>query len=340
MAATIFFSSNTTINGTNGDDSIIGNDPAGNVNDLVYGHRGNDTIFFASNHVSRSTLFGGQGADDISVFNGGQNRIYGNLGNDFLSSTFDTGDSIFGGQGDDTVLALQASASAIYGNQGNDVLVGDQDRFTNFFGGQGNDTISDHASNLDAIYGNQGNDLLFGNNGISNSHEYGGQGDDTLVFTGTGRNSGRTTNDVETGGLGNNLFVASNDSGSFAPGDTGNALMVNDIVTVTDFLQGNDHLALTGSNAAIPLVKIAGTGDNAQQALNAANNAFDEAGGPNFSPPEYVFVYGGVGAGYLFHNGDGGGKFAVSGMALTGANGVNSVNSSDIIQFKPGLDAS
>jgi Ca2+-binding RTX toxin-like protein len=334
MAATIFFGSNTTINGTNGDDSMVGNDTSGNVNDLVYGHQGNDTITFDGS-VSRSTIFGGQGADSISVFNGGQNQIYGNLGNDTILSEDDTGDTIFGGQGNDLIFAITVRSGAIYGNMGNDTLIGHNDALTNFFGGQGDDAIVDSGSNLDAIYGNQGNDLLIGE-GITNSHMFGGQGNDTLVFTGF-----RTINDTMTGNLGNDLFIATNGAGDDSAGN-GFPISADEIVTVTDFLSGNDHLALTSSNAAIPLVKIGGTGDNAVQALEAANDAFaSNAGGS-----EYVFVYGGVGTGYLFYNGDHGssnpitlGHAATAGLALVGATGENSVMSSDITTIPSNVPA-
>jgi hypothetical protein len=275
-------------------------------------------------------MFGGQGDDSISAHNGKNNVIYGNLGDDTINLNSDTGDKAFGGQGNDAIYSHFVKSSAIYGNQGNDFLFGDHDQSTKFFGGQGNDTIKDGFGSIsDAIYGNQGNDLLLEFNQITDTHEYGGQGDDTLVFTGSF--GGRTTNDAETGGKGNDLFVASNDSG------TGNNLNANDIVTVTDFLSGSDHLALTSITSTIPLAKIDGTGDSALQALTAANNVYTGPPSEGAAPPEYVFVYGGTAAGYLFYNGNGGGKFALSGMAITGATGENSVNSSDIIPFKPGL---
>src|SRR5262249_48905105 len=144
-------------------------------------------------------------------------------------------------------------------------------------------------------------DLLIGKGGITNSHMFGGQGDDTLGFSGTGVGlvaSGHTTNDVETGGLGNNLFLAANDSGSPVLGAPGNDLLAADIVTVTDFLSGTDKLAET-SKSGVGLLKIDGSGDSAAQALAAANNFYASNPGS-----EYVFVYGGTGAGYLFYNGD------------------------------------
>jgi Ca2+-binding RTX toxin-like protein len=321
----ITFGSNTTVNGTNGADTMVGVDLAGNTNDIVYGHQGDDSIGSPTG-FSNSTIFGGQGNDTIRQQNvsavnipTGHNAIYGNLGNDVIYSVGAEGDTIYGGQGDDNLFGFMSSGGTIYGNQGNDSIGGHGTQMK-FFGGQGNDTINDAVSNLDAIYGNQGDDLLFGVS-ISNSHEYGGQGNDTLVFTGTPFG---TTNDVETGGLGNDLFIATNDAG-------GGPLNASDIVTVTDFLQGFDKLSET-SSPTVGFVKLAGTGDSAAQALALADSFY-----ASFSGSGYAFVYGGVGAGYLFYNGDSGGSVALSGMAITGATSETSVNFTDITAFKPGL---
>jgi len=320
--AFIPFGSNAVVNGTNNNDFMFGNQPGGNNNDLVYGHQGNDSISF-SDAVSNSTLIGGQGDDTIRAFDGKNNVIYGNLGDDTIVLTSDTNDKAFGGQGNDGIYSSNLKSSAIYGNQGNDFLTGDDDQSTKFFGGMGNDTIKLFGGINNAIYGNQGNDLLVGRNGPTDSHEFGGQGDDTLVFTGTF--GGRTTNDAETGGKGNDLFIATNDTG-------GGSLNANDIVTVTDFLSGSDHLAFTSATSSIPLDKINNPGGSITQALNLANNQYATHPGR-----EYVFVYGGTGAGFLFYNGDGGGNVARAGEAITGATGENSVNETDITTFKPGL---
>jgi Ca2+-binding RTX toxin-like protein len=341
--ATIFFGSNKVVNGTPDDDSIIGNQPTGNINDVVYGHQGDDSIT-TTNGLFDSTVYGGQGNDTISdgvpIFGPprtGGNVIYGNFGNDDIESLVTTADTIYGGQGDDTV-DIEATSSVIYGNLGNDILRDFGGASNNFYGGQGNDTITPGDSNRDVIYGNFGNDLLIGFAGTSNSHEYGGQGDDTLVFTGSPvHGSGSTTNDVETGNLGNDLFIATNDSGGSFSSGVVFALQVNDIVTVTDFLQGNDKLSET-SQTGVPFDKIALAGADATDALTAANTFYSHL--PH-NQSEYVFVYGGTAAGFLFYNGAfSAGQnepFATSGMAILGANGENSVNASDITPFKPGL---
>ena len=328
--ATIFFGSNKVVNGTPDDDSIIGNQPTGNINDVVYGHQGDDSIT-TTNGLFVSTVYGGQGNDTISdgvpIFGPpttGGNVIYGNLGNDLINSgTGSIGtefDTIYGGQGNDTVISLNTGGGTIYGNLGNDSIDHDGGGTMNFYGGQGDDTIIDFASGQDVIYGNQGNDLLIGSGGTDDTHEYGGQGNDTLVFTGIG--GSQTFNDVETGNLGNDLFVATgNNSFGFLED-------ADEIVTVTDFLQGTD--LLSESDDAIGgfvggLQKIAAPGANAQQALNDANLAYALN-----STERYVFVYGGTGAGYLFFNGNPGQNqdFATAGMAIEGH--TNPILASDI----------
>jgi Ca2+-binding RTX toxin-like protein len=324
MATITFGSNNASVQGTPGDDSMVGNDPTGNVNDIIYGHQGADTIT-TTDGLFDSTVYGGQGNDSISDtdptltnFAGG-NVIYGNFGNDSITSFGSFGDTIYGGQGDDLLVSSQFFSGTIYGNLGNDSIMAVTDRQDTFYGGQGNDTVRLRQGDSDVIYGNFGNDLLIGEIFTSNSHEYGGQGNDTLVFTGFERDT--TFNDVETGGLGNDLFIATYGSGAIEP------LEANDIVTVTDFLQGTDLLA-ESNDAGVPLAKIQGIGDNAAQALNDANSFYQNNNPGNAR--EYVFVYGGTGAGYLFYNGDFSSHFAQAGMAILGANGENSVMASDI----------
>jgi hypothetical protein len=87
--------------------------------------------------------------------------------------------------------------------------------------------------------------------------------------------------------------------------------------------------------AGMPLVKLAAAGADAQQALNDANTFY----ATNPGQSEYVFVYGGTGAGYLFYISDSAFHFATSGMAILGANGQNSVNASDITTISSNINA-
>ncbi len=151
-----------------------------------------------------------------------------------------------------------------------------------------------------------------------------------VVTLTTVHGNGGTTNDVETGTLGNDLFIATNDSGGSFSAGVVFALQANDIVTVTDFLSGTDQLAMS-HNAVPGFEKIAFPGANAQQALNDANLAYALN-----DTERYVFVYGGTGAGYLFLNQtfDGGASpQAISGLKIDGSNTETSVNASDITTF-------
>ena len=104
MATITFGSNNASVQGTPGDDSMVGNDPTGNINDVIYGHQGNDTIT-TTDGLFDSTVYGGQGNDTISDGDptssqeAGGNVIYGNLGNDSITSEKVLGDTIYGGQG-------------------------------------------------------------------------------------------------------------------------------------------------------------------------------------------------------------------------------------------------
>ena len=334
----ITFGSNTTTNGTPGNDTMIGVDPTGNKNDIVYGHQGDDSISAVAGFTS-STIYGGQGNDIITDENFttsgaiGGNVMYGNFGDDTISIG-DTaiGDTVYGGQGNDVIRATDTAFNVVYGNLGDDSIVSDDSFSNTLYGGQGNDAVNVFADNHDVIYGNFGNDFLYASAFTDNSHMYGGQGDDTLVFTGFF--GGGNVNDVETGNLGNDLFVA---TGNNSFGFLENA---NDIVTVTDFLQGTD--LLSESDDAIGgfvggLQKIAAPGANAQQALNDANLAYALN-----STERYVFVYGGTGAGYLFLNQtEFGGQTvqSISGLKIDGSNGEFSVNASDITTFSKTISA-
>jgi hypothetical protein len=124
-----------------------------------------------------------------------------------------------------------------------------------------------------------------------------------------------------TGNLGDDLFIATNDAGTFG----GEAIGADEIVTVTDFLSGTDQLAMS-RDAGLPLVQLSGIGDNAAQALAAADNYYSTVNDSS----QYVFVYGGTGAGYLFFNGNPGQNqdFATAGMAIEGH--TNPILASDI----------
>ena len=113
----------TTINGGNGNDTLIGGSGA----DSIQGNAGNDSI--------------SGGAGDDSLRGGADNdTIAGGLGND----------SIIGGAGDDSLRA-GAGDDTIVGRAGNDTLRG----------GVGNDSLRGGAGS-DQLHGNEGADVLGG----------------------------------------------------------------------------------------------------------------------------------------------------------------------------------
>ena len=144
------------------------------------------------------------------------------------------------------------------------------------------------------------------------------------------------------GGTGVNLFAA-NDLFTNNDGLNGNFFTVNDLITVEDYNANasiNDYVSLSeryggqtpdfGDAGFLDKTHIAG--GNAADALSTANSVFalDQAiAGHPFA--EYVFVYGGTGAGYLFYNGDGGGAAAVDGMTLVGQNSESSIDANHIV---------
>ena len=140
------------------------------------------------------------------------------------------------------------------------------------------------------------------------------------------------------GGTGRNFFAANDLFSNNGP----NFLTINDLITVEDYNANasiNDYVSMsTNFGAQTPffgdpgfLEKTAIAGGNAADALSTANSVFalDQAiAGHPFA--EYVFVYGGTGAGYLFYNGDGGGAAAVDGMTLVGQNSESSIDANHI----------
>jgi hypothetical protein len=147
------------INGTNGNDNILGTLAAdiinaGNGNDIVDASDGNDTVNAGNGN---DTVSGGIGND---MLNGGS-------GNDWLDGG-QGNDTLDGGNGEDT----------LYGGEGNDMLSG----------GNGNDIMNGGAGN-DHLLGGNGKDIAIyvasENIGSTDIYE-GGNGNDTLRLELTG----------------------------------------------------------------------------------------------------------------------------------------------------------
>ncbi len=229
----------TLIEGTTGDDLLIGNSIANEINAF----EGQDTLMGG---LEADTLNGGSGNDSllgedgVDILNGdeGDDILLGNLGNDHLFGG-DGDDSLDGGDGNDNldggigndelsggnqndVLNGSAGNDTLFGNLGRDSLVGGDDDDL-LLGGNRQDTLEsgdgdDRAfggNGSDTITGDMGNDILRG--GTSEDTLDGGVGDDFLfggtqndiLFGGEGADvlSGRGGFDTLNGGIGNDTLI-------------------------------------------------------------------------------------------------------------------------------------
>ena len=162
------------INGTSGDDSLVGT----SVDDTINGFDGHDII---RGMLGNDAIDGGDG-DDSLFANGGDDSVLGGLGDDFLSGEAGS-DTLIGGVGNDTIVGGDG-ADLLQGGLDNDILDG----------GLGNDTV-EGGDGSDRLFAGRGSDIISG-----------GDGDDELNFVinnSVGFTSGLDSFD---GGAGSDLF--------------------------------------------------------------------------------------------------------------------------------------
>jgi Ca2+-binding RTX toxin-like protein len=252
-----------TLLGGDDNDSIIG---VGSLN-LLDGGSGNDTVRiqnplstqqFSTNlaivGVSQTTLLGGAGAGDDSLYGGvgrfgeGQNYFEGGDGNDTIRS-FALQDVLYGGEGNDLIVTANPNVLTIQGSTTQPGFAGE----STLYGGGGNDTLLAGFS-TDFLYGEAGNDSLSGKFSLLD----GGDGNDTLYGGDWTLNIPGAT-DVPSvtlsGGAGNDyLYGALGSVANLYDGGLGDDTIV--FTTTNDSLfgegspEGNDNISFVGGLAA------------------------------------------------------------------------------------------
>lgn len=144
-----------TVYGGQGDDFV--GLAAGAVNSFVQGNLGHDTMYGGA---GPDTILGGQGNDSIHG-RSAEDYLNGNLGNDIITGA----GQLYGEGGDDTITSQSLQLSTVMGGSGNDVIMaGTQSAFGEYsqvaFGGEGDDTITSVGHHHDTLHGGDGNDVL------------------------------------------------------------------------------------------------------------------------------------------------------------------------------------
>ena len=155
-----YVSSNDSITGTGGNDTIYGG--SGGENQIVGGPAGGSLIYGGGNG---DTLIGGGGSNNTIYGGPGNETLYGGAGNDVQAGT--------PGSGAVYTTSPVAGNNLLVAGAGNDILFGDTSGHNTLVAGSGNDTL----------YAGTGGDYLDGGTGVVAM--YGGSGSDTfqLHFT-------------------------------------------------------------------------------------------------------------------------------------------------------------
>ncbi|WP_051881819.1 M10 family metallopeptidase C-terminal domain-containing protein [Parvularcula oceani] len=217
--------------GTQGGDTLIGNDAANTLwgrggADLLRGGEGADTLY---GEAGADTLEG-EGGDDVLDGGTGADILRGGAGDDILTTS--DGDSLFGGEGADTLtgsgiadlldgeagddlIFAEGGADDVRGGDGSDELWGGEGEDT-LFGGLGFDTLygEDGSDELDGgdgddvVHGGAGHDLIYGGDNAEWDDLFGEAGDDVIFGEGgTDYVSGGAGNDQLYGGAGDDYLA-------------------------------------------------------------------------------------------------------------------------------------
>lgn len=171
--------------GGDGNDILVG---GGGRNDRLYGGKDDDRLI---DHGS-STMRGNAGNDTLYTSGDRHSwfraELYGDSGNDKIKGGSDT---LYGGTGNDTLKAGSGRADRVYGEEGDDYLTSHGSG--SMWGGVGNDTLDAsggrHLKFRVALHGGSGDDRMKGcvggdtlNGGIGDDTIRDGRGSDRFVF--------------------------------------------------------------------------------------------------------------------------------------------------------------
>jgi Ca2+-binding RTX toxin-like protein len=226
---------NDTLAGLDGDDTLIG----GLGNDSLTGGVGNDTFVLeyfdlgiTSNELNVVTDFL-QGTDKIDL-----------TGNGVGISDFNTILALTSNDGSDNavITARYKGLTTSYGKTSLQLTGVSQSALT------ATDFIFQSVSSNDNFVGSYGSDDLFGGlgddtlqGGIGTDRLFGEQGNDRLI--------GGSQDDTLIGGAGNDIFVL--EYFDFGNINFGLGTTTNELNIVTDFVQGQDKIDLTGNGVGI-----------------------------------------------------------------------------------------
>ena len=191
----------TTINGTNGNNSITLTTAAGSSNTVNSGN-GNDTVTVIAAAASNTTVNAGNGNDTVSVSGAGNATINAGNGSDTITVNSSGNTTINSGHGSDTITVSGSGSATINTGNGSDIV--------NLSGSSGANTVSS-GNGSDIVLGGSGNDCITGGNGTDvlsggagNDRLTGGNGSDTLY--------GGVGNDILLGGNGRDVLIGGSGS--------------------------------------------------------------------------------------------------------------------------------
>jgi Ca2+-binding RTX toxin-like protein len=179
---TVAAATNSKIRGDKGNDTITVTGSLSNV--VIQGNGDVDQINVSSASATKSTVFGGQGADDINITGAGAVVVRGDKGGDDIDITANGKYTVEGGAGADNIDSNSTKAGKYYGGDDNDTITidGSVSSGQNYASGDaGNDNITGGTGG-DSIDGGVGKDTLTGGGGSDTI--YGKAGADSIDVSG------------------------------------------------------------------------------------------------------------------------------------------------------------